>query len=341
LPGTYDRNNPVMVAAEVLLGSIEAAAEIGADVDEVLAVTGISREQLQTGDSVLPVHKVLGFLNECARRFGCEHFSLLITKHQPPARFPMVGQLIRFAETLGDAIDDALQYSIPNNEYAFWKLERERGCVILVRQTRVFLDVPQMQMQTLALAVVYKAVNAICGRRLPLVRVEFSHKAPAMVDKLEACFAAPVAFNQPQTAIVFPESVLLTPIPTRDAAVHRMLRAHIENLSRPRGLDESLEVRLRLHIKQTVGSRRCSLEHICRQFGLHPRAMQRALQEAGLSFKALLLDVRMELARDYLRNSSVSVIELSELLGYSNASAFSRAFKQSVGLAPQNWREQA
>jgi len=329
-----------MMTAEALLGSLDAAAEIGASLDEVLAVTGISREQLQSGDGVLPVHKVLGFLNECARRFGCEHFCLLITKHQPPVRIPMVGQLIRFAETLGDAIDDAMRYSKANSEYVFWSLERHRGCVMLIRQTRVFLDLPQMQMQALALAVVYKAVTAICGRRVPLVRVEFALKAPAMGGKLEAYFGAPVVFNQPRTALVFPESALLTPIPTHDAAVHRMLRAHIVNLSQAHGLDESLESRLRLHIKQTVGSRHCNLEHICRQFGLHPRAMQRALREAGLSFKTLLLDVRLELAKDYLRNSSVSVIELSEMLGYSNASAFSRAFKQNTGLAPQNWREE-
>jgi AraC-like DNA-binding protein len=122
--------------------------------------------------------------------------------------------------------------------------------------------------------------------------------------------------------------------------VHRLLKAHLESLARGSAASEDLVTRVRHHIKETVGSRHCNLDGICRRSGIHPRALQRALREHRLTFRQLLLDVRQELAEDYFRNSSLSVVELSELLGYRNASAFSRAFKQRTGLSPQHWKEQ-
>lgn len=340
MPAYYDKNNPPMVSAELLLGSLEAAQELGVDLAETLSASEISLDQLQSGEGFIPLHRVVTFLNEGALRFNCEHFGFLIAKHQPPARFAMVGQLIRFADTLEDAIEDAIRFSLLNSEYSVWELERDKDCAMLVRRTRVAYDAPMMQMQTLALVLVYKAMVAICNRKLPLLQVLFTHKPPARAERLEAYFGAPVHFNQHANALVLADSELRTPIPTHDADVHRMLKAHLAALAQSQIQDQDLVSRLRHHIKQTVGSRHCNLEGICRQSGIHPRALQRALREHGVSFKQLLLDVRQELAEDYLRNSSISVLELSDLLGYSNASAFSRVFKRRTGLSPQHWKQQ-
>ena len=339
MPTSYDKTNPPMVSAELLLGSLEAARELGVDLGETLAASEISPQLLQTGDGFVPLHKVVTFLNDGARRFDCEHFGFLIGKHQPPARFAMVGQLIRFSATLEQAIEDAIRFSLLNSEYTVWTLEREEGFAILVRRTRVSYDAPMMQLQTLAVVLVYKAIVAICGRKVPLREVTFTHKSPRRPDRLEAFFGAPVRFNQGFTGLVLTSAELRSPIPTHDANVHRLLKAHLESLASGLAKDEDLVARMRHHIKETIGSRHCNLEGLCRRSGIHPRALQRALRAQRLTFRQLLLDVRQELAEDYFRNSSLSVLELSELLGYSNASAFSRAFKQRTGLSPQHWKD--
>lgn len=340
MPTSYDKTNPPMVSAELLLGSLEAARELGVDLAETLAASEIDPKLLQTGDGFLPLHKVVAFLNEGARRFDCEHFGLLIGKHQPPARFAMVGQLIRFSATLEEAIEDAIRFSLLNSEYSAWTLERDEGFAMLVRRTRVTYDAPMMQFQTLALVLVYKAIVAICGRKVTLREVAFTHRSPKRPDRLEAFFGAPVRFNQGFSGLVLTSTELRSPIPTHDANVHRLLTAHLQSLARGLAKDEDLVARVRHHIKETVGSRHCNLEGFCRRCGIHPRALQRALQEHRVTFREVLLDVRQELAEDYIRNSSLSIVELSELLGYGNASAFSRAFKQRTGLSPQRWKEQ-
>lgn len=328
-----------MVSAELLLGSLEAARELGLDLTDTLVASEISLQHVQSGDGFLPLHKVVTFLNDAAQRSRCEHFGFLVGKNQPPARFAMVGQLIRFSATLEGAIEDAIRFSLLNSEYSAWTLERDEGFAMLVRRTRVAYDAPMMQMQTLAVVLVYKAIVALCGRKVPLRQVLFTHRRPARSDLLEKYFGAPVRFNQNFTGLVLAESELRSPIPTHDANVHRLLTAHLESLAAGCSRDEDLVTRVRHHIKQTVGSRQCNLGVICRHSGIHPRALQRALREQRLTFRQLLNDVRQELAEEYFRSSSLSVVELSDLLGYSNASAFSRAFKQRTGMSPQHWKE--
>lgn len=341
MPLSYDKNNPVMIPAGLLLGSLDAAAELGVPLDETLRVSGVSLRQLQTGEGGLPLHQVVTFLNDGAERFNCEHFGFLIGKHQPPARWAMIGQLLRFCATIGDAIDDAIRLQMLNSGFASWSLEGDEELALLVRRTRLAYDAPMTQMQTLAVVSVFKTMIAVGKRPISLRRVLFSHRAPEDPRCLESYFGAPVTFNETVTALAFPVAELSMPITGHDPVVHRMLLAHLEALAGAEGQDEDLVSRLRRDIKQSVGSRDCNLEGACRRMGLHPRRLQRELRTQNLTFKNLLGDVRQELAEDYIRNSEISVLELSELLGYSNAGAFSRAFKLRTGLSPKHWKEAA
>jgi AraC-like DNA-binding protein len=69
------------------------------------------------------------------------------------------------------------------------------------------------------------------------------------------------------------------------------------------------------------------------------RTLQRKLKEEGTSFMGLLQDTRLQLARKYLRQPSRSVVETSYLLGFSEPSTFSRAFKRWTGVAPAEFRD--
>lgn len=334
----YDKTNPPLISAGALLGSLEAAAELGVDLGDTLLAHRITRRQVQTGEGVLPLHCVVDFLNDGAARFGCEHFGFLIGRHQPPARFALVGKLIRFCATLGDAIDDAIRLQPPNSANAAWTLEREGDIAMLVRRTRVAYDAPMMQMQTLAVVVVYKAMTAVCDRQVPLRQVLFSHRAPNDVRRLESYFGAPVSFNEANTALVFRAEELQSPLPGHDPVVYRMLLMHLQSLADPIGVDDDLLSRLRRDVNEHLGTPNCNLEATCRRIGVHPRSLQRALRKHGTSLKKLQGDARQELAEHYLRDSETSVLELSQLLGYRNASAFSRAFKLRTGLSPQHWK---
>jgi len=72
---------------------------------------------------------------------------------------------------------------------------------------------------------------------------------------------------------------------------------------------------------------------------MHERTLQRMLKQQGTSFSLLLDQVRMDIAADRLANSAVSIIQLSDYLGYADNTAFTRAFKRWYGITPMQWRK--
>ena len=70
MPKSYDKNNPLMTSAEILLGSQEAAQELGGDLEDSLRHSGITRRQTLTGEGYLPLHRVINFLNHAADSLG-------------------------------------------------------------------------------------------------------------------------------------------------------------------------------------------------------------------------------------------------------------------------------
>ncbi|HWO08502.1 MAG TPA: helix-turn-helix transcriptional regulator, partial [Polyangiaceae bacterium] len=78
---------------------------------------------------------------------------------------------------------------------------------------------------------------------------------------------------------------------------------------------------------------------IARRLGLGERTLQRRLRDEGTSFAALLDEARAELARSYLGDSKLAIFEVAYLLGYSEPSAFNRAFRRWTGKSPREYRE--
>ena len=77
---------------------------------------------------------------------------------------------------------------------------------------------------------------------------------------------------------------------------------------------------------------------LARRLGLGERTLQRRLQRDGTSFAALLDEIRAQLARSYLGDPRLAIFEVAYLLGYSEPSAFNRAFRRWTGQSPRRWR---
>ncbi|MNN67704.1 HTH-type transcriptional regulator VirS [compost metagenome] len=108
-----------------------------------------------------------------------------------------------------------------------------------------------------------------------------------------------------------------------------------EQGSRPDLLEDAgTQIRLSLAEGEPV------LEVIAERLELTPAGLQRRLREAGLSFSQLVENTRRELALHYLRQPGRAVSELALLLGYSETSAFSRAFRRWFGVSPRQWRSE-
>jgi AraC-like DNA-binding protein len=81
-----------------------------------------------------------------------------------------------------------------------------------------------------------------------------------------------------------------------------------------------------------------SLEQVSNLFAIHRRTLNRRLRTQGTSFKTLVDETRYDIARQLLRDTRLSVLEVAVTLGYSDAAALTRAFRRWSGTSPAVWR---
>ena len=103
--------------------------------------------------------------------------------------------------------------------------------------------------------------------------------------------------------------------------------------------DDDISAQVRALVSHAIRQGCCSLEHVAERMAISPRTLQRRLAGEGHTFKSLCSDVRMNLACRLLIETRMSVGQLSVYLGYTEASAFTRAFRQNMGIPPKQWRK--
>jgi len=168
-------------------------------------------------------------------------------------------------------------------------------------------------------------------------RCHFSHPAPANIGAYEAYFRCELLFDQPDARLVLAREVADEALAGFNPEIVRELdRMIIDYLAR---LDRNdILSRTRAAIIRELPSGEASLEKTAAMLALSPRTLARRLADEGESFKSLLAEVRRELGEKYILDKSLSLTEISFLLGFSEASSFSRAFRNWTGQSPSAHR---
>ena len=147
-----------------------------------------------------------------------------------------------------------------------------------------------------------------------------------------------VRFEQPQLSLSLPLSVLAMPVSNRDPALFQLLNQQAEALLRvlPNQADD-FDRRVRDYLRRALPEGTPTLDGLASALALSSRTVHRRLAQRGLNFGTLLRQTREELARQYLDQGRISLSEIAFMLGYSEQSAFSRAFKQWTGQTPRQY----
>lgn len=166
--------------------------------------------------------------------------------------------------------------------------------------------------------------------------VHFTHAAPAYAAEYERVLQTPVVFSSDRNAILIDPSWLNIELHNPSRYAFGVLTKHAEGLlealesaSATRGRVESLLLPV-LH-KGDLG-----MDQAARQLGLSRQSLYRRLKDEGIGYEALVDDLRRRMALQYLDGGRTSVNETAYLVGFSDPSSFSRAFKRWTGASPRN-----
>jgi AraC-like DNA-binding protein len=173
---------------------------------------------------------------------------------------------------------------------------------------------------------------------LPYARDRFS-------EEVEAALKAPVRYGGAQLELAFRSEVAALPLSTANPSLHNVVAAHAEAaLSRllrektPEVDPSALIAEVRAAVVARLEAGDANLPDVAEAVGLSARTLQRRLSEAGTSLRELVDEARREAALQELERDDVSITEVAFLLGFSETSAFDRAFRRWTGKAPAEYR---
>lgn len=168
--------------------------------------------------------------------------------------------------------------------------------------------------------------------------VYFVEPAPADPAPYVEYFGCPVYFDQPATRIRFAASLLQQPLRQPDATLAALLQNQVDALLAALPQQDHLLNDIRRHLSRRLLQGEPALEQIAADLHLSGRTLRRRLQQQGWHFRQLLEDTRRHLAEDYLRDPRLTLPDVALLLGYSEQSAFNRAFRRWTGQTPRAWQ---
>jgi AraC-like DNA-binding protein len=189
-----------------------------------------------------------------------------------------------------------------------------------------------------AVGIITRMCRLTLGEFLAPVNVLMQRPQPAQPERWDYQLATRVAFAADTTRISWARADIMEPLVTGDPLLARINDEHTQAyLDSFAGKTTTREVVDK--IVQRLPDGPPSQQQIASALHISNRTLQRKLHEEGTSFMDLLQGSRMQLAHKYLSNSGRSVVETAYLLGFSEPSTFSRAFKRWTGVAPAEYRE--
>lgn len=171
--------------------------------------------------------------------------------------------------------------------------------------------------------------------------IYFKHAAPRVTSAHEQFFGCPVRFGEPLDALSIADEALERPNHLGDDGISRFLLERLEEEIHSLGDEESLADQLRREISRSLSAGVPRMADVARRMATSERNLRRRLAERGLSFKDQVDATRRDLAQSLLRQSEFPLSEIAFLTGFSDQSAFQRAFKRWTGATPNGYRSKA
>ncbi|MFC1830118.1 helix-turn-helix domain-containing protein, partial [Thermodesulfobacteriota bacterium] len=209
------------------------------------------------------------------------------------------------------------------------------GLILTIHLDPIFEKIPAASDATLAIIVHMCRLNY--GEEMRPIEVTFTHDEPFCVEDHYAYFRSPVKFRANRDSITFPLSAVDRRLPSGNLHLaelnDQLIVQYLENLD-----SDDIVQRVKAGIIERLSSGGVSDEKIAPVLHMSVRSLQRKLQSTGTTFKTILDETRCELAEQYLQDPDTSLAELTFILGFSEQSAFSRAFKRWTGRSPSQMR---
>lgn len=324
------------IAAGPVRGLMDFAASKGANRQDLIERSGIRPEDLEDLDNRIPLSKHIA-LNRAAKAL-CNDPALALHYAEEInfAQVSVVGLLGEACETMIEAFVQLNRYSqlvveVDVDAASRFELTRNAAGLWIVDNRKNPNDYPEQTEGAFARIVVG---TRRFGDTPFVLEVHVTHADPGYREEYERILGAPVVFGSNWNALRIDESWLSHKVAVQPRYAFGILSAHVEALQKR--LDGSKTVRGRVEslLVPILHTGNASIDIIASKLGISRQTLFRQLKAEGTTFAIVLDELRHQMALHYLNGKKVSVNQTAYLVGFSDRTAFSRAFKRWTGSSP-------
>lgn len=307
---------------------LEVCSRRGIRADGLLAAAQINPALFEKSNVRIPADKK-GVVWEAAFKLtGDEHLGLSAARLVPFGGYGVLDYLLFASSTLGDVLERTSRFYQLINSNAELRLQKRKNFVFVELYNSNSVSRRNLGLSAeFTFAMLLLRFNLASGKEIKPEIVCFSHSAPSDDSLHRKLFRSPIRFGQVVNRLVFNRDLLDAPLPQSDPALTETLEHHAQRLLERLPAEDDIAERVREVLRLRLGGGNVSLEATAKALAMSGRNLQRKLYGQGTSYRELLDKVRYELALDYIARQ-MEVSEITRRLGFTETSAFYRAFKR-------------
>lgn len=333
-PSGSARDEPSLIAgfARAIARALEHK---GVDSSRAFRAAGLPQAVSNAPSDRLTASQLNSLYGVCLDMTRDPYFGLTVGRFIHVSNFHALGYALMASRTLMDFCLRLERYFPILSQAAVLRVERQDGHVALRSQPRIALS---GQTEDAFFAFMLRFMRMLYGKPVIPLRIEKRHACPAEgpLPYVEEFGIAP-GFGAAGGALVFAADQFDEPLygacPDLAEYNDRIAAQCLARLCR-----SDVVARVRAAILERVATGECTRHEVARALGVGQASLQAKLAERGASFNGLLDGTRRELALGYLAQHHRSITEISFLLGFTDASNFTRAFRRWTGVSPTRYR---
>ena len=326
------------ILATFILPIAQALRLRGLDAMEVIESAGIDPSGVINSDRRIPVDSMQKLMQTCIDLSDDEAFGLFAAEQIQPQVLHGLGLAWLASDTVYDGLKRTVRFGQLMSTGVTLRLEEAGEFVQLIIDRNIVPEGYVYASGDFGVGMILRMCRLALGEFIAPVKVEFERPAPTNPEQFEYFLCCPASFECETTQITFYLPDIQEPLATGNPALARINDAQTQSYL-DSFLAQTTSRKVVGKIVEKLPDGPPNQQQIADSLNVSNRTLQRKLKSEGTSFMDLLQDTRMQLARSYLMQPTRSVVETSYLLGFSEPSTFSRAFKRWTGQAPAEFRD--
>ncbi|HEX5024723.1 MAG TPA: AraC family transcriptional regulator [Agriterribacter sp.] len=318
----------------------QTATSPGAAFDTLCQMSHINADEMGDSEKMVEWEKAALIWVPLLKLTGDPLIGLHVGIGTPKLLHGMVGFLIQSCKDLDQALQMLGRYGHMVSPMVSYRYTINDVAVLEIEQNKMWLmnhPEPARHANDFLLASTINTSAALTGKRIVPLRIDLAYPKRE-ISAYQKFFGCDIRFNQEMNRIILDKRDVATPILTSDQSMFERFNSMVaekQALLATNTTEEKLKQVLFMQFKGRIPS----VEEAASALDMTPRSLQRKLMQEQTTFRDVAGEIRKDIAFRLMQNHAIKISEVSDILGYSNPTAFRKAFKSWTKVAPRAVRK--